>query len=335
MKSALLYAKDDLNRVNCYLCSHGCLINEGQTGLCGVRKNIEGELYSLNYDRLAAVHTDPIEKKPLYHCLPGSPSFSIAAMGCNFKCKFCQNHSLSVVTGEHQIYGERISPEDLVRQALASGSKTIAYTYSEPTIYFELMLETAMAASEQGLRNVMVTNGYMSSESFDLIMPYLDAANIDLKAFTEDFYTHYCGARLAPVLETIKRMNANGIWIELTTLLIPGLNDGEDDIKQLIDFILGVDENIPWHVSRFFPHYRLTDVAVTPSASIYRCLETAAEKGLRYLYGGNIPGDEWAHTRCHHCGNLLIERAGYHTRILNMTDCRCDNCQTHIPGIWK
>jgi pyruvate formate lyase activating enzyme len=335
MKPALLYEKVDQGKVKCLVCAHHCVINEGGLGVCRVRKNVKGELFSLNYDKVAATHPDPIEKKPLYHCLPASTSFSIAAMGCNFKCTFCQNHSLSVITAERQIYGKNISPEELVRQALTYDSKTIAYTYSEPTIYFELMLETARIARENGLKNVMVTNGYMSRESFDMMRPYLDAANIDLKAFSEDFYKTYSSARLAPVLETIKRMNESGVWVELTTLLIPGLNDDEAEIKQLIDFIVGVDENIPWHVSRFFPQYKLTDAPITPTGSIFHCLETAKVKGLRYLYGGNISGDEWSHTHCHNCGALLIERAGYYTRMINMTDGQCGNCQTRIPGIWK
>jgi len=257
MKKALLWIPLSNHRVKCNLCPHSCSLKEGQLGLCMVRKNIKGELISLNYDKIAAIHSDPIEKKPLYHFLPASQSLSIATVGCNFKCKFCQNHSLSMVSDENQISGEKKSPRELIDLALESGSHSISYTYTEPTIFFELMLETAKLAKQEGLKNVMVTNGYMSREALSMIAPYLDAANIDLKAFTDAFYQKYCHAHLDPVLDTIKRMRELGIWIEVTTLLIPGLNDDQTEVGQLIRFLHDLDVNIPWHVSRFFPHYQL------------------------------------------------------------------------------
>jgi pyruvate formate lyase activating enzyme len=239
------------------------------------------------------------------------------------------------VVREEEIFGKAITPEELVESALSCNSRSIAYTYTEPTIYFELMLETAKLAKKEGLKNVMVTNGYMSPEALEEIQPYIDGANIDLKAFNDDFYKTYCGARIEPVKETIGRMSRAGIWVELTTLLIPGLNDGGDEIQRLTDFIAGVDPAIPWHVSRFFPQHQLTDTPITPEDSIYHCLETGKEKGIQYLYAGNIPGDRWAHTHCHHCGTLLIKRSGYSTRVIDMDAGKCGNCRTAIPGIWK
>lgn len=335
MKEALLYLKEGDDSVTCRLCAHHCRLKENRVGVCGVRKNIKGALYSLNYDKVCAVHTDPIEKKPLYHFLPGSVSFSIAAMGCNFKCVFCQNNTLSVVESEHRVHGEAISPEELVNTAIRYGSGSIAYTYSEPTVFFELMLETAKLAKEKGIKNVMVTNGYMSGEALEMISPWLDGANIDLKAFSEDFYKKHCGGSLAPVLDTIKGMKEKGIWVELTTLLIPGLNTDEKEIEELISFITGVDVDIPWHVSRFFPQHRLLDAPPTPTRSIFNALEKGKTMGLHYVYAGNIPDDRFAHTRCPACGTVLIERNGYHTRVLNLSGGKCTNCNHTAAGVWQ
>jgi len=335
MKKALLWIPLSNHRVKCNLCPHSCSLKEGQLGLCMVRKNIKGELISLNYDKIAAIHSDPIEKKPLYHFLPASQSLSIATVGCNFKCKFCQNHSLSMVSDENQISGEKKSPRELIDLALESGSHSISYTYTEPTIFFELMLETAKLAKQEGLKNVMVTNGYMSREALSMIAPYLDAANIDLKAFTDAFYQKYCHAHLDPVLDTIKRMRELGIWIEVTTLLIPGLNDDQTEVGQLIRFLHDLDVNIPWHVSRFFPHYQLMDTSPTNVSDITAFLESARSRGLKYLYGGNFMSTEWANTHCPECGALLIERNGYSTSIQNLSTGNCTGCGNSIPGIWE
>ena len=340
MKRALLYEHYEKEgtgtpKVRCLLCPHHCILADSQVGICGVRKNIEGELYSLNYDKVAATHDDPIEKKPLYHFLPGSTSFSLAAMGCNLKCVFCQNHTLSRVDSERAIYGEAVSPQQLVNAALRSGTQSISYTYSEPTIYFELMLETASLAKEKGLKNVMVTNGFISSEALNLLAPVMDAANVDLKAFREEFYKKYCGARLAPVLDTIKNMKNHGIWIEITTLLIPGLNWDPAEIKELISFIVSVDKTVPWHVSRFYPQYKLTDVPPTDPARIFSILETAKDIGLEYLYAGNVSSKKWEDTHCPKCGSLLIQRQGYYTQITNLSAGRCGSCNHPIPGVWE
>jgi pyruvate formate lyase activating enzyme len=322
-------------KIQCLLCGHRCILDNQRLGVCKVRKNIDGVLYSLNYHKVAATHADPIEKKPLYHFLPASISYSVATMGCNFTCKFCQNNSLSVVHGEQFIYGEPITPEQLVKNALGQGAQSISYTYSEPTIYFELMYETAVLARKNGIKNIMVTNGYMSPEALQEISPYMDAANVDLKAYSDEFYKKYCGARLEPVLETIRGMKDAGLWIELTTLLIPGLNDDPGEIKELISFIGDVDETIPWHVSRFFPQHQLTDVPPTDPGDIFKYLETGEQMGLKYLYGGNVSSRQWEDTRCPECQTVLVERSGYSTRVKALSEGKCTNCLHPIAGVWS
>jgi len=321
-------------QVICRLCAHQCRLPEGTAGICRVRKNISGTLYSLNSDHVVASHLDPIEKKPLYHFLPGSSTFSIAAMGCNFSCCFCQNHQISMVDVEKNIVGENISPEHLVQTALKNKADSISYTYTEPTVFFELMLETARLAQREGLKNVMVSNGYLSSLALSRLGPFLDAANIDLKAFHDDFYKKYCSARLRPVLETIAAMQARGIWLEITTLLIPGLNDDEEEIKQLISFLLGINDGMPWHLSRFFPQYHLQQVQPTAQDSIHQFLRLGARMGLKYLYGGNLSSDRWNDTLCPHCKKKLIARLGYQTDILALRSGKCQFCGQAIPGVW-
>ena len=334
MKEALLYQEEG-DSITCRLCAHHCKLKENRVGICGVRKNIKGTLYSLNYDKVCAIHTDPIEKKPLYHFLPGSISFSIAAMGCNFKCVFCQNNTLSVVESEHDIRGDAVSPRELVNTAVRYGSGSIAYTYSEPTIYFELMLETAKLAKEKGIKNVMVTNGYMSTEALDMISPWLDGANIDLKAFSEDFYKKHCGGSLTPVLDTIKSMKEKGIWVELTTLLIPGLNTDEKELEGLISFISSVDTSMPWHVSRFFPQHRLLSAPPTPTRSIFDAVELGKTMGLHYVYAGNVADERFSHTLCSACKAVLIERNGYSIELVNLLNGNCVKCGHPAAGVWK
>lgn len=335
MIKAELFEKGSQNQVICRLCAHQCRLPEGAAGICRVRKNIAGTLYSLNSDRVIAVHLDPIEKKPLYHFLPGSSSYSVAAMGCNFSCRFCQNHSISVVRDEKNISGENISPEQLVQSALENRARSISYTYTEPTVFFELMLQTARLAHQAGLKNVMVSNGYMTGQAVSMLAPFLDAANIDLKAFSDDFYKRYCSARLKPVMESIAAFKASGIWLEITTLLIPGLNDDPEEIKRLIHFLLEVDDNMPWHVSRFFPQHRLQHVPPTAEDSIHGFLRLGAEMGLTYLYGGNLSADSWNDTRCPKCETKLIRRSGYQTSVLALQAGHCRTCGTAIPGVWE
>ena len=270
MKEAYLYEKENTNRVRCLLCHHRCLIREGAKGICGVRENQNGTLISLVYGKVIARHVDPIEKKPLFHFLPNSSSFSIATAGCNFKCRFCQNADISQMPSDfQQISCVEMAPAAIVAEALARRCQTISYTYTEPTIYFELAVDTARLAVSKGLKNVFVSNGYMTEECLQEIHPDLHAANVDLKSFRDEFYRSQCGARLAPVLETLRTMKRMGIWLEVTTLIIPGHNDSPEELRDLSGFIADLDPSTPWHVSRFHPTYRLTD-APPPTNKAFR-----------------------------------------------------------------
>jgi pyruvate formate lyase activating enzyme len=336
MREARLYEKTDNKGVKCGLCSHRCRIQEGKTGICGVRRNVGGTLFSLVYGRVIARHVDPIEKKPLFHFLPGSLSYSMATVGCNFRCRFCQNADISQMPVDHGgITGESMLPEDLAGEAALSGSATIAYTYTEPTVYFELALDTARLASARGIRNVFVTNGYMTEECLNEIHPDLHAANVDLKAFTDGFYKQQCGARLEPVLRTIETMKKQGVWIEVTTLLIPGLNDDPGELRELAGFLAGVDPGIPWHISRFHPTYLLTDIESTPASTIHRARDIGREAGLRYVYTGNLPGDDGERTVCHACGELLIDRWGFSVKRNVIENGACPSCGVKVPGVWS
>lgn len=331
---AQLFEKGTQNRVTCGLCAHRCRIEPGGRGLCGVRENREGILLSLVYGSIVAENIDPIEKKPLFHFLPGSRSFSIAAAGCNFNCAFCQNHEISQMPrASGRITGRPASPAQIVERALASGSRSIAYTYTEPTVYFEFARETAQLASRKGLKNVFVTNGYMTPEAIDL-MPWLTAANVDLKSFRDDFYKKQCGARLQPVLESLRKMKETGIWIEVTTLLIPGLNDSEGELGELAAFIASLGTGTPWHISRFIPRYRMTRIPPTPAASIHRAARIGRAAGLKYVYSGNIPGDPGENTTCSGCGRLLIGRFGFAVERLDLAGAACPDCRTPLEGVF-
>jgi pyruvate formate lyase activating enzyme len=335
MKEAYLYEKLEQKKIRCRLCSHGCLIKEGSKGLCGVRENRDGVLATLVYGKIIAMHVDPIEKKPLFHFLPGSRSYSIATVGCNFRCRFCQNSDISQMPADHdRILGDDIPPANIVKMARDSRSSTIAYTYTEPTIYYEFALDTARLAVKDGIRNIFVSNGYMTEECLMNIHPDLHGINIDLKAFSEGFYKSQCGAKLEPVLNSIKKAKELGIWVEVTTLLIPGLNDSDGELKDIAGFLAGIDPEIPWHISRFHPTYRLTDRQPTPVGDIRRAKDIGRSSGLKYVYTGNLWGDDGEKTYCHECGKLLIDRRGY--EILNnlITDGHCPKCRSEIPGVW-
>jgi len=335
MKEAYLYEKLDDERVRCLLCNHKCLIKSGDRGICRVRENRSGTLMSLVYGQVIARHTDPIEKKPLFHFLPGTRSYSIATVGCNFKCLFCQNADISQMPFHHdRIMGENMTPREIVNGALADHSSSISYTYTEPTVYFELSVDTARLAVGRGLKNVFVTNGYMSVQCLEEIYPDLHGANVDLKAFNGKFYKEQCGAKLEPVLLTLETMKKMGIWLEVTTLLIPGLNDSTEELRELSSFLAQLDPNIPWHISRFHPTYRLTDVFSTPPESLRRARDLGYEAGLKYVYTGNLPGDEGEKTFCHSCGDLLIDRIGFSVRNNSLKKGCCPKCGAEIPGVW-
>jgi pyruvate formate lyase activating enzyme len=332
---ALLYEKEAENRVRCGLCAHHCRIAPGDRGACGVRENREGTLYSHVYGAIIAENVDPIEKKPLFHLLPGSRSFSIATAGCNFRCTFCQNHEISQMPRETgRIVGRERTPAEIVEMAVRSGSKSIAYTYTEPTVYFEFAFDIAGIARGKGLKNVFVTNGYMTPGMLELVVPRLDAANVDLKAFSDDFYKKQCGARLQPVLDSLRKMKELGIWVEVTTLLIPGLNDGDEELGELTAFLVSLGVETPWHISRFHPQYRMTQTPPTPASSIHRAAEIGKSAGLKYVYCGNIPGDPGENTFCTHCGRLLISRHGFSIERLDLNGSACLDCGTILDGIF-
>ena len=333
---AYLYERLDDRKVRCQLCNHRCVIKDGKRGICGVRENQKGILKTLVYGRLIAQHVDPIEKKPLYHVLPGTLSYSIATVGCNFKCRFCQNADIAQLPTDRKgmIVGDLYTPEDIVTAATGAGCRSIAYTYTEPTIFFEFAHDTARLAHEEGLLNVFVTNGYMTSEALHMIQPYLDAANVDLKAFSDDFYKEQCSAKREHVMETLRLMKSLGIFVEVTTLLIPGLNDDRKELGELAFFVAdSLGSDTPWHISRFHPTYKLTDRPPTPAESIQEARRIGLDAGLRYVYSGNLPGDEGENTLCYSCSHLLIERWGYRISKNVIQDGRCPKCGATIDGI--
>jgi len=323
-------------QVQCRLCAHACRIKNGQRGVCSVRENREGILYSLNYGQVVAENIDPIEKKPFFHLYPGSLSYSLATVGCNFRCLFCQNHEISQLPRETgDIVGRAVPAAEIVERAVRSGAKTIAYTYTEPTIFFEYALDIARLAWERGIGNVFVTNGYMSLQALDAIAPYLDAANVDLKSFRDDFYREQCGARLQPVLDTIRRMKELGIWVEVTTLLIPGLNDSDEEIGATADFLCSVGTETPWHISRFHPRYRMLAERITPVEAIQKAADIGKSRGIKYVYSGNVPGEAGESTFCSRCGNLLISRYGFRIERLNLGESACPRCATRLEGLFQ
>ncbi|MFH2067617.1 MAG: AmmeMemoRadiSam system radical SAM enzyme [Pseudomonadota bacterium] len=333
---AFLYEKWEDQEVRCHLCSHRCMIKKGKRGICGVRENRSGRLETLVYGKIVAQNIDPIEKKPIFHLAPGSLSYSIATCGCNFSCRFCQNSEIAQMPSEQDgmIIGHDTLPEDIVEDALRNGCKTIAYTYTEPTVFFEFAFETARLAQKKGLKNIFVTNGYMTPEALDMIAPVLDAANVDLKAFNNEFYQKICHAKLEPVKNTLKKMKALGILVEVTTLLIPGLNDDTSELKRLAAFIAGdLGVETPWHISRFHPTYKMTDRDITSVNAIMQARQIGLDAGLRYVYSGNIHGDSGENTLCYHCGKILIRRHGYHIHDYQIKNSQCPYCRTTIDGI--
>jgi pyruvate formate lyase activating enzyme len=335
-REAVLWEPSAGGRVNCRLCNFRCVIADGKLGHCAVRKNIGGRLYSLNYGRLCATNPDPIEKKPLYHFQPGSRSFSIAAVGCNFRCEFCQNWQISQAALETgRIDGESVSPEQIVAAAVRTGCRSIAYTYTEPTIFMELCNDCARPARERGLANVFVSNGYMTREAIDFAADWLDAINVDLKAFSDEYYKRLCGARLQPVLDSIACIaRQTKIWMEVTTLVLPGQNDSEEELKKLADFLVTqAGPDVPWHVSRFYPQYKYTDSQPTPMQTMQRAEEIGRAAGLRYVYLGNVPGTKSDNTYCYHCGRSLIERVGYRIAANHIKDAKCPDCGTAVAGV--
>ncbi len=335
LKDAMLYRSLEDNKVSCYLCGHNCLILPSQFGVCGMRQNREGKLWTLAYGKVIAANIDPIEKKPFFHFHPGTTSLSIATVGCNFRCRFCQNWQISQASLKEgsQLAGYQLSPESIVREAKAKQCRSISYTYTEPTIFFEYAYDTARIAKQEGLDNSFVTNGFMTPEALEIIRPFLDAANVDLKAFREETYKKIFKARLAPVLESIRLMCRMKIWVEVTTLIVPGLNDSDKELSDIAEFISGVDPHIPWHISRFHPDYEYTQVPPTPLETLRRAYSIGRKEGLCYIYVGNVRG-EAENTLCWSCGKTLIRRRGFFVEKNSVKDSRCPCCEASIPGVF-
>ena len=336
MIEARLYAKLEDKKVKCALCAHRCTIADGKKGICQVRENRGGTLYSLVYGLSISQAIDPVEKKPLFHFYPGSSAFSFATVGCNLRCSFCQNWQISQAVRDGGVVdGHDSSPEHLAAAARHYGCRSIAYTYTEPTIFFEYAYDTAVAASKVGIKSIYVTNGYMTEEMLDAFAPHLHAANVDLKSFSDQFYVKNCGARLQPVLDTLRAMKKRGIWLEVTTLVVPGQNDSAEELRELAAFLakeVGVDT--PWHVSRFRPEYEMMDAPQTPTETLRRAREMGLEAGLRYVYEGNVPGSDGENTYCYSCHRRLIHRFGF-SIVENVVGpgSRCTYCGAVIDGV--
>ena len=345
--------------VLCTLCPHDCHIAEGGRGACAVRYNQGGRLYTLVYDKVVSRNVDPVEKKPLYHFYPGSTAYSIATVGCCLRCAFCQNWEISQWPKEHlprrlapsgeieaqepicpllmeletAIPGERVTPQAIVEAALDSGAASIAYTYTEPTIFYELAYDTSVLARERGLKNIFVTSGHINEAPLREMATVLDAANIDLKYFKEESYRRISRVGMQPILDAIRLYHELGVWVEVTTLVIPGINDSDEELKAIAEFVHSVGVEVPWHVSQFYPAYKMLDRPVTPMETLRRAGDIGRAAGLRYVYEGNVPGEKGEDTYCCHCGSLLIDRYGFYVRRNRIRNDCCPDCGTPIDGV--
>jgi len=334
MKEAYLYKKLNDMKVRCDLCSHRCKIEDGEKGKCCVRENSSGKLYTLVYRKLISENIDPVEKKPLFHFLPGSYSLSVATVGCNFKCFFCQNHQISQSPCESgSIDGRDIAPGEIVKYAIKYNCSSISYTYTEPTIFFEYAYDIAKLASNRNLKNIFVSNGFMTKESLDMIEPFLDAANIDLKSFSDKTYKEKIGGRLKPVLDNIVAMKEKGIWVEVTTLIIPEINNTVQELKSIAEFLADVDRSIPWHISAYHPQYK-AELPATGIDMIESTIEIGKKAGLKYVYGGNIIDNRYENTICTKCREIILERSGFTIINNNMKNGGCNKCGEMVEGIF-
>lgn len=347
MKQATLYQKIEGNKVRCLACSWYCKIQPNNVGVCATRLNKKGVLYSLVYGKAIGLHLDPVEKKPLYHFLPGAKILSFGTVGCNFGCLFCQNWEMSQLNKNQKLEEEliklindmsiTISPSEIVEMALKQNADGIAYTYNEPAIFAEFTLATAKIAKKKGLKNVYVSNGFESVETFNYVKDYIDAINIDLKSFRTEFYQKVCKSKIEPVLENIKRFFAAGIETEITTLIIPGQNDGKEELTKIANFLVSISKDIPWHISAFYPAYKMNDISPTPYETLIKAYDIGKKAGLKYVYVGNVKDDKRSTTYCPICHSLLIVRDGYNTEIKNIDikSGQCENCREKIYGVWN
>lgn len=333
----MLWSKADGLTVRCNLCGHRCVIAVDKFGRCGIRQNIAGQLVTHSYDKIITIHPDPIEKKPLFHFLPGTRSLSIATPGCNFRCSFCQNWQISQITTNDELLARCVSvpPEQLVELAVKERCDSISYTYTEPTIFFELAYDTARLAHQAGLKNCFVSNGFMTPDAVEKIAPYLDAINVDLKAFSDETYRDVCGGRLEPVLECLTCLVAAGVWVEVTTLIVPGMNDSQEELRQIAEFIAGsLGKAVPWHISRFHGDYEMADTAATPLETLQMAGRLGKEAGLKFVYGGNATGLVDERTYCPGCGEMLLDRMGFQVSANNLREGKCPACNQPIEGVW-
>ncbi|MEN8141471.1 MAG: AmmeMemoRadiSam system radical SAM enzyme [Thermodesulfobacteriota bacterium] len=336
-QEAFFYRRIKDDKVVCGLCPHGCLITPGMRGRCKVRENQDGKLYSLVYGRLVAENVDPVEKKPLFHFLPGSHTFSISTVGCNFRCRHCQNSSISQYPLLHNgsVSGREHTPHEVVERARDNDCQSISYTYGEPAIYYEFAHDCCELAQAQGLKNIFVSNGFMTKEAVRRLAPLLDGINIDIKSFQDDFYRRVCQARLQPVLDAIALFHELGVWLEVTTLIIPGWNDSPAELRDIARFIHSVDPAIPWHVSGFYPSYKMLDRPPTSHAALARARKIGLDQGLAHVYAGNMPGEGGESTSCPACGTELLDRFGYQIlRNSLASGGHCPSCGAEIGGVW-
>lgn len=331
-REALLYEKLADKVVKCLVCPRNCVIKPDQVGFCRTRENKKGKLYTLIYAEVTSMAVDPIEKKPLFHFWPGSLAFSISTVGCSFTCPWCQNWQISQAS-PGKIFSEQADPEEVIKLTKRYKCRSIAYTYNEPIIWFEYVLDTARLAKKENLFNLLVTNGFISLEALEVIAPFIDAVNVDIKGFTEEFYRKYCGATLKEVLDATEAMVKKGIHVELTNLIVPGINDAPEETKQLCRWVITkLGPDTPLHFSQFYPMYKMSHVQPTPISTLVRTREIALNEGLNYIYIGNVPGEKGENTYCPKCKTLLVERYGVQLTNWNLTEeMQCPKCNTPIP----
>jgi pyruvate formate lyase activating enzyme len=331
---AQYFDKLDGRRVRCTLCPRECEVDDKERGYCGVRENRGGDYYTLVYGRPCTLNVDPVEKKPFFHFLPGTEIFSLATVGCNVNCKFCQNWQISQIRPEQERSYDA-PPDKIVNLALRSGVPSIAHTYTEPVVFYEYVKDIGSEAHKQGLRNVLVSHGYIKEKPLIELLPHLDAVKIDLKGFTEKFYRELINSELKPILDTLVTLKAQGMWTEIVNLVIPTHNDDPEDIRRMCRWIVReLGEDVPVHFSRFYPKYMLKNLPPTPVKTLETAHRIAQDEGLRFVYIGNVPGNPAEHTYCPNCGKVLIRRRGYRVQFEYFNRGKCSNCGTKIPGIW-
>ncbi len=333
-EAAYYYTLND-KKVKCTLCPHECILFNGQVGICKARKNINGKLITLAYSNPCAINIDPIEKKPLFHFLPHSKTFSIATAGCSLSCKNCQNYSISQANPE-ETTNYHLSPEDVVARALENKCQSISFTYTEPLVFYEYTLDTAKIAHKNNLKNVIVSSGYINPEPLKKLIPFIDAANIDLKSFDDKIYRKLSSAHLQPVLDTLMTLKENKVWLEITNLIIPGYTDNLYMIDEMCKWLVNNGfEETPLHFSKFFPVYKLSDIEPTPDKIVEKAIDIAYKNGLKYVYAGNIRGNKYENTYCPQCGEILIDRYGFSAKEKNIQNGKCKICKEKINGIWS